>query len=451
MARLRLLPASPFIRFAVAMPLVIACIVAGVFYPLYREAEKHIRDEVHAAIEQEIFALDDHFHDLGIEALSKEIGDRVASPIDPDAVYLLMDRNGQVVAGNLRTWPDGVPTQDDTWFRVQGEDQRYIEGKVFVLYGEQRLLVGRRSPLAAFRQSMTRRLAWSAALIVLAAALLVSAFSQRIRRRLQSLAEHARAIQEGHLSRRLPIGQDNDELDELAANFNRAFDEIERLVEGTRHISSALAHDMRRPLIALRNSLEAALEETGDGAPVSGTLLRLVDQTETLLHTFAALLRLARLESGGLAPADAPCRLDDIARDVAELYAAVAEQQQRSLVTRLESCSIRGDRELLFQLVLNLIENALHHGAGTISITVAPDGQNARIRVSDEGAGVPGTALDKLFDRFYQVDASRTEGTGSGIGLALVRGIAQAHGGSARAINLDSGFAVEVRIPLAAT
>ena len=101
--------------------------------------------------------------------------------------------------------------------------------------------------------------------------------------------------------------------------------------------------------------------------------------------------------------------------------------------------------------MLNLIENALHHGAGTISITVAPDGQNARIRVSDEGAGVPGTALDKLFDRFYQVDASRTEGTGSGIGLALVRGIAQAHGGSARAINLDSGFAVEVRIPLAAT
>jgi signal transduction histidine kinase len=449
MARLRFpaLPGSPFVRFALLLPLVTACIVGALFYPLYREAEGHIRDGVHAAIEQEILALDSHFHEGGLEALAAEINQRLASPIDPDAVYLLADAGGSPVAGNLEAWPGEVPVQDDVWFRVRDAQGRNLEGKVFLLFSDQRLLVGRRSPLAAFRQNMTLRLAGSAVLIVLATAVLAGVFMARLRRRVRELSDHARAIQEGNLSRRLPISRNDDELDQLAAGFNRAFAEIERLMEGMRHVSSALAHDMRRPLIALRNALESALGEASPGSALHGALSRLIEQTEGLLHTFASLLRLARLESGGLPPDIGPCPVHGVARDVVELYAAVAEQRQRQLTAALDPAWVRGDRELLFQLLVNLIENALVHGGGAIHLTVAPDGDWVRLRVGDQGRGVPAAALPRLFDRFYRVDPARSGSNGSGVGLALVRGIAEAHGGSVAAAHGDPGLVIEVRLP----
>lgn len=441
------LPGSPFVRFALLLPLVTACIVGALFYPLYQEAERHIRDGVHAAIEQEILALDSHFHDRGMQALEAEIHERIDSPIDPDAVYLLMDGHGRLLAGNLDAWPATVPVQDDAWFRIKDAQGRNIEGKVFLLFKEQRLLVGRRSPLAGFRQNMTRRLAGSAVLIVLVTAALAGFFMVQVRRRLRELAGHAQAIQEGHLSRRLPLSSRDDELDELAACFNRAFGEIERLMDGMRHVSSALAHDLRRPLIALGNTLESALAAAPPDSPLQGSLARLREQTEALLHTFASLLRLARLESSGLPATTGLCALDEVVRDAVELYGALAEHQQRQLLAELQPVRVRGDRDLLFQLTQNLIENALAHGAGRVRVSVAADGELARLRVSDEGAGVPASALERIFDRFYQVDESRPAGSGSGIGLALVRGIAEAHGGTARAWNGETGLVVEVTMP----
>src|SRR6185369_15207454 len=206
-----------------------------------------------------------------------------------------------------------------------------IEGKVFVLFGGERLLVGRRSPLAPFRESMTARLWWSGALTLLATALMVGAFTRHLHRRLQRLAGEARAIQRGHLSRRLSVSPRGDELDALAIRFNQAFDEIERLVEATRHVSSALAHDMRRPLIHLRNTLEAELAELDAATPLAARLHELVAHTDELLASFSALLRLARLESGTWEVRRQPCALAEIAEDAVDLYAAQAEQEGRPI------------------------------------------------------------------------------------------------------------------------
>src|SRR5574337_611121 len=147
---------SPFFRFALAMPLAILVIVAAVFYPLYQEAEENIRQEVHAAIEQEILALDDQLHALGLAGLIDELQERSASPLDPDAVYCLTDAQNKVLAGNLPAWPAGLSAQDEVWFRVRDADGHNIEGKVFVLFGGEHLLVGRRSP-----QCRWSRCCWS--------------------------------------------------------------------------------------------------------------------------------------------------------------------------------------------------------------------------------------------------------------------------------------------------
>ena len=441
------IPASPFYRFAIALPLAVACIVAAVFYPLLREAEDHIRGEVRAAIEQEILALDARFHDHGLEALRLEVQARTRSSEDEDGIYLLLGRDGKRLAGNLPDWPEGIPAGDENWFRLRDRGGHYIEGEVFVLFGGERLLVGRRSPLAGFRSSMINRMWWSAALIILVSGLLTWVFMAHLHGRLSMMAAAARRIQEGALSDRLQVGVGGDELDALAMRFNEAFDEIARRIEATQHLSSALAHDMRRPLTALHNALEEALADTPPSHPLHRRLEALATQTGEQLHTFAALLRLARLEAGAWQGARMECDLAEIAADAVELYAPLAERQGRAVHVDSSATMVTADPTLLFQLLQNLLENALAHGRGDIELKVGARQGEACVDIHDHGPGVPEAALERIFERFYQVDASRSGESGSGIGLALVKGIAEAHGGRARASS-RAGLAVEVRLPL---
>lgn len=437
---------SPYLRFALLLPLVVACILGALFYPMYRTAEAHIRSEVHAAIEQEIFALDDHFHDEGIQGLIAELKTRIDSPLDPDAVYLLLDATQHRLAGNLPSWPNDIPAQDESWFRISDDANQHIEGKVFLLFGGERLLVGRRSPLAEFHRNMTRRLLWSGALIVLMVGLITGFFMRQLHLRLARLAEDAQAIQQGHLSRRLSLSPRQDELDELAQRFNQAFDQIEQLLEATRHISSALAHDMRRPLIGLRNAMELALRDSAADTAIQPLLRQLIAQTDHLQQVFSALLRLAKLEAGAWERALLPCPLDVLCSDAAELYEVMAQNQGRALHAQLQPAMVMGDRDLLFQMLQNLLENALIHGSGNIELTLTTTASHATLRIRDHGPAVPENELEKVFNRFYRIDNSRST-PGSGIGLALVRGIVQSHGGRVWATCAHPGLAVTVQLP----
>lgn len=168
---------------------------------------------------------------------------------------------------------------------------------------------------------MINRMWWSAALIILVSGLLTWVFMAHLHGRLSMMAAAARRIQEGALSDRLQVGVGGDELDALAMRFNEAFDEIARRIEATQHLSSALAHDMRRPLTALHNALEEALADTPPSHPLHRRLEALATQTGEQLHTFAALLRLARLEAGAWQGARMECDLAEIAADAVELYA----------------------------------------------------------------------------------------------------------------------------------
>lgn len=437
--------ASPFHRFAIALPAAIALIVGALFYPLFIEAEGHIRDEVRAAIEFEIAGLEAHFHERGLTGLREALQRRIDISPDHAAVYLLVDRNGQPIVGNLPQWPAGVASNDEDWFHVGEADGTTLEGRVFILFGGERLLVGRRSPLEAFQHSMSMRLWWSAALIILVAAVIGGHFMQHLHRRLARLAAEAGRIQEGHLAQRLSLSPRGDELDALAARFNTAFDEIERLVDAAKHVSGAIAHDMRRPLIALRNAIDEARRSPGADPQLRARFEGLRDQTEELLRTFAALLSLARIEAGALGPMMHSVNLTEIVRDAIDLYEPLAASQGRALVARLDAAWVRGDRDLLFQVLQNLIENALKHGAGDIDIGIEAlaDGR-VRLTVRDHGPAVAAAALPRLFERFFRADTSRSAPEGAGIGLALVKGIAEAHGGSVSASDARPGLRVEI-------
>lgn len=439
--------ASPFHRFAVALPAAIALIVGALFYPLFLEAEGNISDEVRAAITLEITGLDEHFHERGLKGLREVLQRRVDDAADSDAVYLLTDRDGRPTVGNLSEWPAGVPVSDEAWFSVREADGSTLEGQVFMLFGGDRLLVGRHSPLQSFQRHMSMRLWGSAVLIIVVAAAIGWFFMQHLHRRLETLAREAARIQEGHLAQRLSLSARGDELDALARRFNRAFDEIERLVDASRHVSSAIAHDMRRPLISLRRAIDEAREAAVADAVLRERLEGLGAQTDALLRTFAALLSLARIEAGALGPKWQAVDLAALAADAIELYEPLAAAEGRELVGTLAPATVRGDPDLLFQVLQNLIENALKYGAGRMELSVAVQEESVVACVRDHGPGAPEAALPKLFERFFRLDESRSAPDGAGVGLALVKGIVEAHGGRVAARDAQPGLAVELVLP----
>jgi len=437
------LPRSAFFRFAVALPLLIGGLVALLMWPIYREAVGHIRDEARAAIERDGWDLEVEFHEHGLAGLVARIDERVQRELDPGDLYLLVDHAGRPLAGNLGSWPVATDALDRAWVEFRSGDGHVAEGQIYRLFGGRTLLVARRSPLASFDRHLGVQLAWTSLAVLALAALAAAWFSWRLRRRLRALAADADAIRAGDLGRRLPVAAGGDEIDELATRFNDVFADLQRLIDGMRELSSQLAHDLRRPLQAARQRLEGLLANPQPDARVRSAVETSLADIDQLLSIFAALLRLARLQAGAYERSAEPLTLDRVVGDAVETYAPVVQAAGRRLRARIGACSVPVDRHLLFQLLQNLIENALNHGAGDIEVELSDE---ARLSVRDHGAGVPDDLLARLGERFFRGDPARSS-PGAGIGLALVRAIAVHHGARVEFAQADPGLRATIVWP----
>ena len=275
------------------------------------------------------------------------------------------------------------------------------------------------------------------------------ALSRGVNQRIAAISGAAEAIIDGDLSRRVPVRGSDDDLDRLALTFNRMLDRIAALMESLKQVSNDIAHDMRTPLTRLRQKLEAGLAETRAGeAPLEGVLSDL----DSILDTFAALLRIAQIEGGARRAAFRPCELAVLAQTVTAAFAPSAEDQHQSLSLVVEAPAvIDGDAELLTQMLVNLVENALRHTGPNAAITVkvARAGRAASLSVADNGPGVPDAERERLFDRFYRLERSRAT-PGSGLGLALVAAVAKLHGAEVSLAAAQPGLEVRVSFPEAA-
>jgi signal transduction histidine kinase len=233
----------------------------------------------------------------------------------------------------------------------------------------------------------------------------------------------------GDLSQRIPIRGSGDELDQLAGNLNSMIDEIERLMDGIRHVSDNIAHDLRTPLTRLRNRLEQLQIDLEDGSPYQNDVEQGIADADQLLATFAALLRIARIEAGGHIAKFKNVDLATLVHDAAELYEALAEEKQLRFSTQVDaSVAVDGDRDLLFQAITNLLDNAIKYtpAGGEVSLELKHIGKTADIVISDSGAGIPEAERDKVGQRFYRLESSRST-PGSGLGLSLVKAVANLH------------------------
>jgi signal transduction histidine kinase len=271
------------------------------------------------------------------------------------------------------------------------------------------------------------------------------ALSGDVHRRLAAISGTAEAIIDGDLARRVPVRGSDDDLDRLALTFNRMLDRIAALMDSLKQVSSDVAHDMRTPLTRLRQRLEAGLAAPLERVQaLEGGLADL----DAILETFAAVLRIAQIEGGARRATFRPCDLSAIARTVVEAFAPSAEETRQSLTLVGEGAvPVEGDPELLTQMLVNLVENALRHAGHGARIEVAALHRGTAIlSVTDNGPGVPEAERERLFDRFYRLEHSRST-AGSGLGLALVAAVAKQHGADVRLLDAKPGLDARVTFP----
>ncbi len=309
-----------------------------------------------------------------------------------------------------------------------------------------RLLVGDDDEkIEALEEAVMQAFRWALVGVVLLGVVGGYALSRDVHRRLAAITGTAEAIIDGDLARRIPVRGSDDDLDRLASTLNRMLDRIAGLMESLKQVSSDVAHDLRTPLTRLRQRLEAGLDAAGEGAPAIEAALSDLD---SILDTFAALLRIAQVESGARRAAFRTCDLTQIASTVVEAFAPSAEDQHQSLI--LDSAGpveVDGDAELLTQMLANLVENALRHAGPSTHIFVSARQEQAGapiLAVRDDGPGIPAAERRRVFDRFYRLEESRTT-LGNGLGLSMASAVARLHRAEIELFDAKPGLEARVR------
>lgn len=270
-------------------------------------------------------------------------------------------------------------------------------------------------------------------------------------RRLDRVTRAAENVAAGDLASRIPLSGSRDEFDRLATTLNRMLDRIVALLINLRQVSTDIAHDLRTPMSRLRQDLESVHRREATAAEYRHAVARAISDIDGILDIFAALLRIAQVESGSGRSGFRTLDLSALAAEVAEAFKVVAEDEGRTLVTDIAAGVVmEGDRELLVQLLVNLVENALQHtpAASRIGIGVSSsNGETATVWVEDEGLGIPHAERSKVFRRFYRLDGSRS-GEGHGLGLSLVAAVAELHGARVSLSDNAPGLRAELELPI---
>jgi signal transduction histidine kinase len=398
-------------------------------------------------VSREIDSLEGVYRRGGLDALNQSLIQRAVG--DRPYLYVLAHPNGKIITGNLAQSPVDPPTAADasTTFRITDTDPDGAVthtpgwGRQVRLPTGELLFVG--ADIGEGRASVLHivRSIWGAGVLVillgLAGGLVVS---RNVSRSLAGLNRAVAAVEAGDLDARAPVRGVRDEYDELAVGLNGMLDRVERLMAGLRHAGDAIAHDLRSPLTRQRVRLETALMEVEAGhADPRAALAQALDDSDTVLRTFNAVLAISRLEATGQVPDPKPVDISALAEGVAELYQPLCEDKGLDFGAEYgRGLMIRGDAAFLGQALANLLDNAVKYtppGGAVMLRTRRRGSGEVEISVTDTGPGVPDEDRARVIERFVRLEQSR-HAPGAGLGLSLVAAVAAAHGGR---LDLDEG------------
>jgi signal transduction histidine kinase len=430
-----------FAAYAIGIALLGAVVFAVMHLAFSRQLDSMISDEAHS--------LAGEYRSGGPGELAEAIAEREAS--SNRMLYAVFAPDGRRIYGSFRTTRQPLGLHEIK-FVDPDEGPDFARAVTVDLSPDARLVVAVDSDwLEQFEDIVLSVFAAGfvgTCLLGFGGAILLGSYLER---RLRSISSSAEAIIGGDTRKRMPVGPRRDEFDQVAITLNRMLDRIEGLLENLRQVSSDIAHDLRTPLSRLRTRLEQGALDHSAGGEAGAVLEDAVRRIDDVLSLFAAILRIAEVESGETRRFFAPVDLSALATELAESFTHAIEDGGRTLLWSIEpNIFVDGDRELLAQALINLLENAQRHTpAGTvIRFTATSAGNSACVSVVDNGPGVPKSALPRLTKRFARQESSRNT-AGYGLGLSLVDAVAKLHRGRIALRSASPGLSATMELPLA--
>jgi signal transduction histidine kinase len=434
--------------------LVVVLVLSGLtaFFYLRREMIAELEDQI---VEDQIVLAQIYQHGGASELIDAINTLRHPLPTKLRALGLF-DAEGAVLAGNIDLAPDVVgwsqvrlsilqalPSRDSAVTGTFHVNRTTLDGFT--------LVVGRNLEAAEAKED---RLLFALSMmgLVVGASFLILGYGASLSslRKLDRMADVLDRVSQGDAVARLGLYEENDQIDRVASAMNVHLERLSILMGTTKANAAAIAHDLRTPLSRAFLAVDKAQLVIDRGEDPRSSLDEIEAELSRLRSIFDVILRISRLEQATDDTTTAPVELAPLLADLAETFGALAEDKGQSLILNPAAAgvAIRADAAMLSQLVANLLQNAITHCPPdtAISLGAAADNGIVRLWVADTGPGIPESEREKVFELFYSVDPNRTQG-GNGLGLALVKAIAERLGGQITLSDANPGLRVEIAFP----
>lgn len=438
-------------RLSLQFSFLYAVLSAVVFAMAYWFTQYEVRDWVLDQMIGDALTLNVIYEQDGKQALIEKIDALAAVSFENTRVFQLLDDTGRVISGNipdpiLGTPPNFILAEElnllvPFQFEVEGYWMR--EDTI----GPYRLVQGSGDHIVG---EILEALGTALALGYLGVIVLGLFFGVRVGRlteqRITEISTTLSRVSEGQLDARIQgLGAPNDDLSRVSVEINNMLDQVRRLLKSQEQISNDIAHDMRTPLQRLRQRLEL-MSQSENVRPTD--IAASLQQTEEIISTFNALLRIAQIEAVNKQEQFEPIDLGAIIRNVGEVFEPIAEDKEMVLETRITepSAKVMGDPELLTQLLVNLVENSIKHCpvGSHIEIALEQISDATILTVSDDGPGIEPGIREQVLRRFFRAESSRNS-PGNGLGLALVKAVADIHSGEIEVLGNNPGTVIQIR------
>ena len=430
-------------------------IVSAIFSYVYWSTSAYVRSRSDSAIIAETASLRDAYEQSGRDRLIGQIRQRTADRSFAGHFYVLADASRNILAGNLEKWPQADVNSGWEEFRAppavsDATDRPLVRARLEQLPGGERLLVGLDiSDLDSFAAQIRTAVISIGALTFVMAGVASILVTRRTVGRIESINATSRAIMASGLDKRIPLRGTHDEWDRVAENLNQMLDRIETLMGEVKQMSDNVAHDLRTPLTRMRGRLEKACHGPRNAEADQALIGDTIADLDAVLRMFSSLTRIAQIETQARKGAFRTVNLVEIAGKVVELYDAAAEQEgTRLTVVGDREVLVTGDRDLIFDAIANLVDNAIKHGRAGGQVVVANENIDGKpvISIADDGPGIPAHEYEQVFKRFYRLEHSRYT-PGNGLGLSLVAAVAHLHGARIEMLDNLPGLKLKLWFP----
>jgi signal transduction histidine kinase len=444
-------------RLAAFVAIIITCTNLIIFAVLYFVISQQLNADLKAHVDEVRKTLADveGEEEDGFRELATMVSRHAQVAQSNEDIYLLTDKSDKFIAGNVSSMDRFSGWRTVAWNDLKligewpaGRASTAVVGRWTSVKGGYLFVGDGNGDINDAQSLLLKGLLWGIGISLLSSILGGYILGLKTQRRVAEIEDVLNAISAGQLQRRVPRSHARDDIDHVATLINITLERLKRLIDNLRQVSTDIAHDLRTPISRMRQKLEVVQNDSPDIATYRAAVDETIEEIDGIADTFNALLRISEIEAGARKEKFVQVELNRLLENIVDALEAVAEERHHHLSSAIEQrpLVISGDRRLLNQLFVNLLENAIVHCSegSAIQVALKSTGGSPAVTISDNGPGIPDAEREKVFRRLYRLEKSRTT-RGSGLGLSLVSVIAELHGAQIELSDNNPGLSVEVR------